>query len=338
MISLLVIAYFSVIWLGLRFQKSTLAFRIIFVMAWLMIAGNYYNADYDNYLHKYEVGNELSIDIGFGLICQFFKNLGFHYLGFKAIVSFVCLWFIFNTISRLSNKKALYASLFLLITFIVDITQFRNFVAYSIVYYAILNLFFKTRFSNLKFILLILIAASIHATSIFCLFFILAKFELKWWHIAVGVYIMASLKLFVTSEYQLLFETQKVDVRETPTIAGALFTAMPMLIFSVLFYYCDKYGKTYDAEKIRIWKNISMLMLLVIPLYFINTNFSRLFRNMVILNMLFFYDYLTINRIWRSIFVLAGAVFFTVNNYFSGSYFELVFMPAFRNNLLINII
>lgn len=332
----LLFIYIVTIWLGLRFQSSSIIFRFIFLVAWGLMAGNYYNADYDNYLYKYEMGMDLSIDIGFGFLCHIFHKLGFNYIWFKAIVSFICLCLIFYSISKLSKKKSFYASIFLLYPFLIDITQFRNFIAYSIIYYALLNLFSNSKLSIVKYVILIIIASSIHTTSIFYMIFVFAKARIKIWHILVGLYVVSVFKMFMTSSFQLYYETNKVDVREIPSTIGALYTALPLFFFCLLYYYCDKFNKSIDINKLSVWRNVSLLMLLIIPLYFINTNFSRLFRNILLIDIIFLYDYITTNKKFRLCILSILLMFFSYSNYFAGTYYESVLVPVFKYNILIS--
>ena len=54
---ILLFLYFSSILFGIFKQRSLLSFVYIFVVAWIIMAGNTLNPDYDNYVVRYNSGD-----------------------------------------------------------------------------------------------------------------------------------------------------------------------------------------------------------------------------------------------------------------------------------------
>ena len=87
----LLFLYILVILFAFYNKKSKAVFGITFIMAWVLISGNYDNADYSNYYWRYTYGHDILIDPGYTFLNTFFYKLGLDYRQFKTIVSFICL-------------------------------------------------------------------------------------------------------------------------------------------------------------------------------------------------------------------------------------------------------
>lgn len=340
----LLILYLLVVAICLISGRSKILFVISFLFAWLLIAGNYDNADYNQYLIRYERGMEVIVDFGFSALCTLFSDLGYDYQTFKAIVSFFCLLLVYSSISKLCKTPSKGAAFFLIFPFIVDITQFRNFVSYSFVFFAVPYLF-KDGFKNtIKYVIIVLAASTIHTTSLFYLLFILTRYRLKKWHVfalIVGVFIAKeAIKLYMA----LAFETDKLDFFDKPSIAGALFSSFIIILNCYVVWFVFKKRKNIPSRGSDLpsmfcsettWLYCNLLLLVVIPFLFDNGNYIRIFRNVVLLNMIFIYNSPYLKRELKFSLICGYLVYFTYTTYFSGTYFSDVFMPVFNNNSIL---
>lgn len=347
---LLFILYLLIIVYCFAFKKIKAGFYLAFLMAWVLIAGNYDNADYDQYLLRYESGLEVTVDIGYSCLCNFFCNLGFDYQTFKGIVSFVCLLMIYRTINKLSLHPSVGAALFLIFPFIIDITQFRNFVSYSVVFSAIPHLFDNKRFGLIKYVAIVLLASSIHAASIFYLVFALSKIKVKVWYVIVIALFVYLVKEAMKGYFSIRLDTQKLENLTQTTMLGAIAGSLVVIINFLLIRYVHKgynYKKPIPAKMPQralafctdnTWLYCNMLLLLIIPFLFDNGNYSRIYRNIVVLNMIFIYNAYYLNKQKRYVLMLCYYAYFVFTTYLQGSYFSDIFAPVFYNNSFFKVI
>lgn len=342
--NLLLLLYLLVVIGGISAKKSKAVFVVEFLMAWVLIAGNYQNADYEQYLIRYDSGLDVFVDIGFSYLCNFFNGLGWSYQEFKTLLSFVCLLLIFRTISKVSRYPALGGAVFLIFPLIIDVTQFRNFVSYSIVVFAIPFLFEKEKSGLFKYIIAVLVASSIHTLSVFYLLFALSRLKLKTWLVGalfLGVLLIKeSAKLFFT----ISFETEKLDNSSTTSIAGAIFNVLIVIANIAIIWYVSKHNKEDLSNKKFLWMSFctektwlycNCLFVLIIPFLFDFANYSRIYRNMVFLNMIFIANSYYLKRSTKVVIMTSYYLFFIVFNYFTGSYYQEVFFPVFHYNSIL---
>lgn len=332
--------YFIIIVSGIIKGKSKVIFGLTFVMAWVLIAGNYSNPDYEQYVLRYESGLYVTVDIGYSFICNIFYNLGWSFGHFKYLLSFVCLLLIFRTLYKFSRYPALSAALFLLFPLIVDITQLRNFVAYSIVFTAIPYLFEDKKLSTLKYVAIVMIAATVHITSAFYLLFVLSKYKVKAWHIvllAIGAYLVKeSAKLLFT----IRFETNKLETLVQTSMSGFIFNAFIIVASTLLIWHIYNEKKNLISSNklwVRIcyentWLLCNLAFLIIIPFMLDNGNYSRIFRNMAIMNVIFIANSYYLKKESKILYISAYYLYFVVFNYLWSNYFNEIFYPIFAYN------
>lgn len=339
----LLLLYVVSILLGVINRNSKYLFVWIFAIAWLMIAGNYANPDYEAYETRYDIGLGILLEPGFGFLCDFFKYLGYDYFGFKAFVSFICLYMVFYSIRKLSLNISLGATLFILYPFIIDITQFRNFIAYSIVVFGIPFLYERTRKGAIKYCATVIVASLFHTSVFFYILFLLARKKINRWHIGIGIILIAIIKVSIYNAFQTQFDTDKLGIYDKPSIIGALFLAFLVIMNAIVVWriYMQR-KKTIGSDLSHlfqdsiIWPNISLLLLLLIPLFFDNATFTRLFRNMIFLNFIYIANSSHINKMVRNMIILSFLIYYT-SSYFTNPDGN-VFFPVFFNNSLIELL
>lgn len=351
----LLLLYALIIILGMCRNKSRAVFVLEFLFAWLLIAGNFDNADYEQYLIRYQRDLGVLTDPGFSLLCNLFNGLGWDYQSFKALLSFVCLLLVFSTIHKMSRYPALGGAIFLIFPFIIDITQFRNFVSYSIVIGGLPYLFKPGKRNLLKYSLIVLVAGLFHTASLFYLSFVLTRYRLKVWHVAAmtaGVFVVKeAVKLF----FSATFETNKLEAVETSSMMGAIFGSVVLIMGIVLIWYAYRQMRPFLMKHRRLvpylrrtrapwlrfctqrtWLYCNILFLMIIPFLFDNGNYIRICRNMALMNMLFVSNAFYIKKKMRTAILVVYYAYFVGTTYLIGNNLGDVFMPAFQyNNLLL---
>ena len=341
MSTLLLLIYIILIIAGIINKKSHFLFIITFLFAWILIAGNYQNADYGQYVQRYGWGKDILVDFGFSFLCQFFLNFGFEYQGFKAVVSFICLLMIFRSINKLSPYSSFGAALFLLFPFVIDVTQFRNFIAYSIVFYAIPFLFHEGRNNVIKYVIIVLLASSIHATSLFYLLFVFSKIKLNKYHVITCVIFAFVVKETLKAYLTIKYETGKLDDMPQSSLAGALFNVFIICMTVLMIWYACKRNRMhrsicyvkdlkYRFEYDKTWLMCNMLLFMLIPFVMDSGNYERIYRNIAVLNMLFVYG-ANLKKQQKTLIIFAYYSYFVIFTYIIGDS-ELTFWPTFIYN------
>lgn len=336
----LLFLYILVILFAFYNKKSKAVFGITFIMAWVLISGNYDNADYSNYYWRYTYGHDILIDPGYTFLNTFFYKLGLDYRQFKTIVSFICLLLIFRTIKIFSRDFSFCSALFLIFPLIIDVTQFRNFIAYSIVYAALPLLFHDTRKSLYEYVALIFVASSIHASSFFYMIFILTRFKINMWHLIVGLVLSFVMHDYIINTFTEEFETEKLEYENHVSIMGMIFLSLQVILNVGLVWYVHHLQKTgiksndivakFSSSNVLIYANF--LTFLLIPFLFDNGNYARLFRNLTLINTIYICNADYIKKDFRYFLIGLYVFYFAYINYFAGSYYELVFEPIFTYN------
>ena len=341
---LLFLLYITAVLWGMICRNGKVSFYFSFFIAWLLMAGNYDNADYENYIIRYDRGLEVLVDPGFSIINYIFSSAGFSFAELKTVISFFCLILVFKSISILCANRSFGAALFLIFPLIIDITQFRNFVAYSIFYAAVPYLFENSKTSTIKYYVITLIAVSFHAALDWYLFLPLAKRDIKLKFVIIGVIGLFTAKEMLMLLIQQYIGTDRLELFDKPSIAGALFGAFTLVINAVVVntlykreYYdieLDEYVDAYWMDK--MWVNVNWLLLFIIPFLFDNGNYSRIFRNIVLLNMIFILNSYYLSKQTKTLVIAAYLAFFVFMNYLAGTYFEEVFSPIFSYNFILS--
>ena len=338
-ISILLIMAFACISSYKRNQSITL---LIFFLAWMLFAFNYDNPDYENYVYRFDrisvtwvgIVNQGISDIGFGLIMHWFNIMGVQdYYHFKFIISAISLACLFYFSAKCVKYCAYWAFLYLTFYAILDITQFRNFVGFSIVLALFPLLEKDTLRSNISFLIGVFFASTIHFSMAFFLIMglRLIKKERKRLHLII-VSLIAILMLR-DSVFGLLQDTtyyNKVDAYSRTSLLGALVTSILFVGNYFLMHYFHLHSKKIATTKevvvhavqkeLSLANNIALYMLILIPFVFINSmpvrilRFASLIEIGYLLNYAFLVDKRTRQKIIAICFIIAVFFYFWTTN------------------------
>lgn len=285
---------------------------------------NYDNPDYDNYVLRYkyaEYPSELNIfnllDVGFTIIQSYSKeSYGIDYPIFRLILS-ICLFILLGLI--IYNKCKYYNLLFsyyLLFYLALDEIQIRNFTSFVILLpfllYFIKNLTWN---SLIIYVYGVSLAFTFHFSAVFYLIFCLIYFKsnkLKTIFTICILFLMISIK-YVSSDLAMLSRTEEYNA---PSLLGVLANSA-LLVINYLFIkystthfeykkniYITKYH-SYQICDSNIIIQLNMILLILIPLIFMNAVIIRIFRFLSFVNLLYLFNELYLNSIVkRKIFLL----------------------------------
>ena len=162
-----------------KINLKNIKFVIFFAITWILFAFNTDNADYQNYANAFK-------NVGYGLENNYFETgflfltrlailVGLNYPAFLAMIATISLLLVASSVFYLTNNRSFVWLLYTIYPFVFDVVQYRNFLAFSIVFFALRFLVDENKKSLLKFVLLVIIATTIHSSSIIYFAFLLVK-------------------------------------------------------------------------------------------------------------------------------------------------------------------
>ncbi len=166
--------YVIFIILGLTFRKSKIVTLALLIYSWCLIGLNSYTPDYESY---YQVFNGTyygkNIEIGYHLINTFFYGIGLSFQQFRMIWALIYTVLLANFVIKETNNPNCALSLMLICPFLLDVSGIRSCVAYLLVMNFSLLLKKDGLKNRILFCIGVLIASTIHISSLFFLTFLL---------------------------------------------------------------------------------------------------------------------------------------------------------------------
>lgn len=214
-------------------KNSKYLFYVMFGWMWFLFTFSYGTADYDMYHALYEGTLNNKVEYGFTLLCEIFNLMHIPYQVFVGIYGIIGLSLVAVTIHKFSSKKSLVAACYFIFPFVFDAIQLRNFMALSLIIFALRFLIRNNKFDWLKYLILNIIAISFHTFAIICLFFLLLNFISK-----KRLYIICTLgaivEFVILLNKNILIEFLSLFVKESKIEAYFIsMTYMPRNIYSI---------------------------------------------------------------------------------------------------------
>lgn len=339
--------YCILILLGIIKKDSKFVAVLIFLFAWILLGWNYDNPDIDNYVWNYEVSDTWfgafvetnSVEPGYSLLCYVGNLLGFSFMTFKQILAAIAYAMITLFVFRVGKNYALIASCYLVSFFLMDVIQLRNFFAMAVLLFGFRYLLKPNmeKMDAVKYIICAIVATSIHVSMVFSLVLVLARRPIKRIFVLALIVVVFLLKASIFGFFSTTLDTEKVTIYEgLSSLQGGLFSSFIFCanaIFIVWVYnkYCKKnrIGIAGSFPEILTVKNINLLLLILIPFLFDNASFSRLLKDVLIVN----YAFLAINLKGKEkMFMYGYALFYLVYYVSFGERGLLVFNTVFKYN------
>ncbi len=337
--------------IGFFFPKSRLLTVLVFLFVWIL-NWNTNIADYINYELIYKHHNFR--DLGYGVLCSFFYRHGVRYLDFKLLLSAIALFLYCRFILKYAYYCGLVAVLYLMFLSQLDITQSRNFYAFSIFLCALPYLFEDSLRSKLCYVFFIIAASLLHiSVAFYLLFLFVQRKNLNSFKSIMKSFLILGLVVFILF---FVYPSGMSDGRiEQYSRITSIFTKITICLLIVLnIVYLRSYRKGLDKKNycltlsqytfiinpsdVVIYMNIAMFFL--IPLAWNSLDYMRLFRLLAIVNFVFATNCIAMmkKKTFRMVAVFAYASLFFFLAYFmhTNTFIEDVVSPLFRQNLLLN--
>lgn len=303
----------------LKKKSKVLLFLMLFILVILMGA-NTENPDIYAYQLNYAKEDLDSLEIGYWAIKRLCIYLGFDYKGFRVITSVLGFSLINHTVKKIINDQSLFYLAYFIYPFLLDVVQVRNFLAMALLIYAVPFLLNIHRFDNLRFIIFVLLAASMQTSAIVYLpiiFFIKKKksvlFKVLYAEIVIFLILVtlnpSALDVFsqVLVDKLNLYDDRIGEFAFRQTKWGfLLFWIMQFANFSLVVWSSKNYkhnnklcsrtlihtqsdqiaSDDFQKKYITLMVWINAYAFLFLPFYVFQSTFSRFMRNIVPLNLL----------------------------------------------------
>lgn len=304
---------FYIIWfiniiLVISKKKSKIVTVVSVMISQLLFYYSTNSGDYQNYLNDYQY-QKASFEYGYNFLTRIAFTLGLTYNEFLFVLSVACFAIILFVFSKFTNNYHIFFSIYFIYQLGVDINQFRNFLACTILFCYLYSLYRKKRILAL---ILIILAISMHNTMWFYvpLLFIddnILKNDklLKFIGLLISlccVFLKYNSNIFVVlSSFasSLISDTgyeEKIGYFSTMSENGYLvyFVLHAINIFIIIIgnYYLikniqDKDKKEQLGRLYHFVLFINIYAILSFPLIILNMSFYRLYRNIFLLNIVF---------------------------------------------------
>lgn len=315
-----------------------------------------YQAYYDNPLwHS-------SFESGYVFYMSVFYRLGVDYWWFRFFVAITGFVLIYSALARFKTKKSLFICFYAIMPFIEDAIQLRNFLMFSLVFFAVSLLVVPSRIHFILSCGLILLSASFQTLGLFFLI-IPVCFLIRNHRKLIAVMLMfLTLAVFLfaipTTRDLLangLFNTVVSKFSRSDEISSYMtrMRAGKILIADVITHlFCYMYVRKIGDQlislnvlsdfEIRVTQVIQSSMLgimFVIPFYFLAYNFDRVLKNS--LSLFFIFMILSLKKIWylnRNVFygvcllLTLVLLFYAIMYYSYGPRIQQVVIPVLFHN------
>ena len=375
----LVVLFFNLV-IAFRQKSSKLLTMVTLLAILLLICGagpNYVGQnDYINYKIRYDniqnVGLFDNIQVGYTLLMKAGNAFGLDFFWFRVLITAICLLLIYKKVIRKYGFSSNYVlAVYMIYPMIIDSEHFRNFIAMTLFLLAVKYLEDSSLSGNIKFVMMVLLAASVHTAFIFYLPFVFVHSEdknklVKWIAIATGILTVVAILNdnnvpFVRLIIDVLDDQKAISYLSRRTNLGYL---VPVILHSMsivllawsrsivsrkdsratdLSLQCkatENLNTELDFVSLVFWLNIAGIMFF--PLFIMSLTFYRLSRNLLILNFTVYSiisSKLRAGSVYKFVFnfvVLLSTVVWLIADLIVTTAPERVLIPFFTRNSFLN--
>lgn len=272
----------------------------ILIFMWIIFGLNTNNVDLVNYERRFNYGTHEFAESGFNAIINIIKHLGIDsYQGFLEVLSLVLIAIIFCCILKFTDNIAPTLLLFCFYPFLRFCIEIRFSISFCIILIAILVLIKDCKYSIPVFMGLTLLATTIHSSSLLYLILVFHKVKIshrKKFYIIIGITTATVILTYTPIMFYLAYWVSggSAKVTEWFTRHGRFGMVIPIaeqIISYVIFKYAYNLQKKHHVRtkfNADILYEINILMFILIPCYFINMTFFRLYRVILLINTIFY--------------------------------------------------
>lgn len=350
---------------------------VFFLFLMILMGANTQNPD--TYIYEELIYNNKEFfykDFGFGILVQLFKTFELDYYALKMFVTIVGFILINHTLKKYLKDYKYFFVLYLIYPFFFDVVQVRNFFAMSIMIFAIPFLLEHSKKGNIKYVISILIAASMQKTALVYLPIVfikkmdMHKYLKTFFKIIILISIGIAICRPLLNAFVIFLITNISDVLvgiesklSVQTNFGWILQWAIQITNYGLIYTCKKYIDE-EADKnlnnleimkmqnyIHLVYNVNYYMFIFLPLYILTPTFSRIMRNILILNYIVYAYfeqsiYLNENNLYKKRYINLTTLVFIFNLIFyvfqyiysQSGYFSEMVIPILTENWILKLL
>ncbi len=328
---------------GIIFKQSKIVALLLMVLLWVLWGWNYDNGDYYNYEERYRDVIYLmdsDYELGFKLMTLYGQKLGLSFQTFIQCVSFLTIALWGNFVFRITRYPALFFAITLWVFFPLDFVLLRNTLAFAIVMQGLLFIRRNWSYSYIAFVLLVLLASQIHASSYFYLILLGVPIADK---ISMPTLLsLMGIAMIVCFIGKALITSHLGEVTEGRTEYYE--SSMGSLILYGAFQIANTYYITRLVDDVveensfyapyQLLKLCNILLLMIIPFYSITAITIRLLRNFVFANTAFLLNILFLKTTPIKYNIIGAAILVIMFLYFVMTVTDDTIAAMFNYNLL----
>lgn len=273
--------------------KSKFVAIILFLYSFLLLSLNTQNPDSNGYMNEYELAKYdfdqlLKLEIGHYYLMKVCNQMGLNFYQYKFIVATIIYVLLYCSICKITKYSSFIAGIYLLCYLPTDVVQYRNILAFSIVFFGTTFFLFRNNCQNTRtnyfcFVVTIVFATIIHLSSFFYLLLLLAGkgVSKRVFVVLMAFSVILSSSLFVI--YNNYFDVTLKDISSYENQVRPISVVFYSLFQCISCYYLYKInqrmktaGTISNVYNFIFYSNL--LLSLLLPLFIYDTNFLRLFK------------------------------------------------------------
>ncbi|MDR2306760.1 MAG: EpsG family protein [Paucimonas sp.] len=315
---------------------------------WLLFGWNAWNGDRDGYeLYYTREISEWGVEVGYGYLNVLGNQLGLGFQAFQIAFAALTLGLLWRYLLVQTRAPFLSLLMYALCFFALDYVLLRNFLAFVIILQALVCLFRGGLGGRFMYVLLILLATTVHQSSFVYLALVIVPLQRAYniWRFLFcllafyTVYVLGRNYLPLPASVSAHFDYYSVSLKSS--LFSVCVHALSVLLMG-LVVVCERRdilrlrAATLREREMVFVLNINLLSLFFAVLYFESEIFIRLLRTLVFINMLYCVNALVLVR-RTYFFIFAYLLLFSafLFLYFIWPTAELSLQPLFFRNLIL---
>lgn len=357
--------------------KNNILQYVVLCLITFMMGRGAITYDTFNYLGLYSIANYVEFkdtyEPGYLLLSKVGIHFGLDYIQYRIATVFLALLLINRLVIKIAKRNSFYFYfLFCLITIFTETEQLRNFLAFSIVAYGLSYFIFSQKTKpTIIYITCVLLASTVHISSLAYLILLLVKFKerknlirlIVWSSLAICLGIFIGVVNIGVIQNILKSVSDGGDGRLdgyglVKVNFGFLYAfVLNLLSLGLLYILSNSNKKEYNQYVIRgnnrndleikgsiieIVLLINLLAITYFPLYMFDLQFIRLSRNLLIVNLMTFsmfffkHRYVKINSTFVFILSLLVVLFWFYYHFVVGEHIEDIIVPFFQEENILS--
>ena len=273
---------------------------ILFFM-WILFGYNTYNGDYAEYENQFNLGKQGTFEEGFKLLLVWARALGIsNYQDFLKISSFLFLLIVFYFACKYTKRPKAVMTLFLIYPFLVLCETVRYAFVFLFILTGISILLSDKKNSILLYVILVFIASMFNTSALLYLVLAFYKVPLKrrqkfnvMFILCLIISVLTYTQVFYFLAYHLLGTSKILGWLGNHARYGMIIPISEQIISFLIFQYGYQLSKKYNIRtKMNgdILYDLNIMILILLPLYFITVVFIRAYYVFLFVNMIFFFE------------------------------------------------